>query len=154
MLLNHSLSPDALILKCPSQLFALYPADLRINVKKERLKKNVKNAPAGKYPKTGTNPSHMISFLHLYQFSLLVEKSRRRFVSFGAARWHPHVRRTVAVRVGVCARGRHLLHGAHPYRTADGGAHNSYLALANGGGRVLQPGLLPGLTRFPQRVLR
>lgn len=70
------------------------------------------------------------------------------------SRWHPHVRRSGAVWVGVCARGRHLLHSAHPDRTADGGVDYSYLALAHGGGWVLQPGLLPGLTRLPQRVFR
>lgn len=75
-----------------------------------------------------------------------------RCVSFGAARWHPHVRRSGAVWVGVRARGCHLLHSTHPDGAPDGGADDSYLALAHGGGRVLQPGLLPGLARLPQWV--
>lgn len=74
--------------------------------------------------------------------------------NFVSTRWHPHVRRAGAVWVGVCARGGHLLHGAHPHRAADGGAHHPHLALADGGGRVLQPGLLPRLAGLPQRVLR
>ncbi|XP_077446796.1 putative phospholipid-transporting ATPase IIB isoform X4 [Stigmatopora argus] len=69
------------------------------------------------------------------------------------SRGHPDVRGAGPVRVGAGARGGHLLHGSHPDRAPDGGADGAHVALADGAGRVPQPGLLLGLAGLPQRVL-
>ncbi|XP_053520144.1 probable phospholipid-transporting ATPase IIB isoform X10 [Artibeus jamaicensis] len=69
-------------------------------------------------------------------------------------RRRPHVRGPAALRGGVRPRRGHLLHGPRPHRAADGGADRADVALAHGRGRAAQPGLLRGLTRFPERVFR
>ncbi|XP_034498197.1 probable phospholipid-transporting ATPase IIB isoform X7 [Ailuropoda melanoleuca] len=63
-------------------------------------------------------------------------------------RRHPHVRGSAPVRVRVCARGGHLLHGPHPHRAAHGGPDRQDVALADGSGRGPQLGLLRGLACF------
>lgn len=74
------------------------------------------------------------------------------FHFFSPTRGNPDVRRTSAVRPGVRTCGGNLIYGSDSHRAAHGGSDCTDLALAHGGGRVLQPRLLPRLARLSKRV--
>ena len=64
------------------------------------------------------------------------------------------VRGPAAVRVRVHPRGVHHVHGAHSHGAAHGRPDREDLALADGAGRVAQPGNIHGVVGRTQELLR